>query len=123
MINRAMLLRLSVIAAVVCVVGTGAALALFGPAVAGGVILGGFLGAVPFLSWTYIAAALEGTSSRKAVAVLLLAGKMALYAGAFYVFVTKQIVNPVGVMIGLFLVIFTFVAGSLMAPKPAEVRP
>lgn len=122
MINRAMLLRLSIIAAVVCVVATGAALALSGSAMAGGVVLGGLLGAIPFLSWTYIAGAMEGSNRRKALAVLLLLGKMLLYSGALYVFVARPIVNPVGVMVGIFVVVFTFITGSLMAPKPAEVR-
>jgi hypothetical protein len=123
MIDRGRLHRLTMIATAACAVGAGTAAVGWNRAAAGGVILGGALAVVPFLSWAYIAAWLEGSPKRKALAALLLIGKMGLYSAALYVFVTRPVVHPAGVMAGLTLVIFTYLTGALVAPKPAEVQP
>jgi hypothetical protein len=90
---------------------------------AAGLLLGVALGAVPFASWAWIAA--RGFSTRRArvLAVALLAGKMVLYGGALFLLVTRPVVNPVAVMIGITIVSFTVVGSALIgspAPKPKE---
>ncbi len=89
---------------------------------AGGLVLGYVLGAIPFASWTWIAGrGLSGRSSRL-LTVLLLGVKLALYAGVLFVFVTRRLVNPVGVLVGITVVVAVLPLGSLVrAPdRPKE---
>ena len=117
MIDRAALTRLSLVAAVVCAVAAAVAFAIGGGRAAGGVGVGAGLGLIPFLSWTYIVGAIESSPRLRLLAALLLLGKMGLYAVILYFTVTKHVVDPVGLMVGIGLVTFTFLTGTLMAPK------
>lgn len=87
------------------------------PALAGGLALGFALGALPFASWAWV---LRSGGRGRLLAVLLLVVKMALYAGALYLLVTREIVNPVGVMIGLTEVVFLVPIAVLLSPAPAK---
>ena len=123
MIDRAALIKLTLIAAVVCAAGAAVSFGAWGGAVAGGVGVGALLGMVPFLSWSYAAGALEASPRRRALGVMLLVGKLGLYAAALYLTVAKALVHPAGVMAGLGVVAFIFITGSMMLPRPKEARP
>ena len=117
MIDRAALTRLSLVAAVVCAVAAAVAFAIGGGKAAGGVAIGAVMGLIPFLSWTYIARAVEASPRHRLLAALLLIGKMGLYAVILYFTVSKHVVEPAGLMAGIGLVTLTFVTGTLLAPK------
>jgi hypothetical protein len=90
--------------------------------VAGGLLLGAALGAVPFASWSWIASRGFATRRARALAVALLAGKLGLYGGVLFLLVTRPVMNAVAVMAGITLVSFTVVAAALVpaAPKARE---
>jgi hypothetical protein len=88
--------------------------------VALGLLLGCVLGAVPFASWAWIAYRGLSTTRNKVLVVLLLGGKMALYSGLLYLLVTREIANPVAVMIGITAVVGIFCVGTLMQTSPKE---
>ena len=114
MIDSAQLKRLLLWAAVLLLVSAGAALAFGAPvSFAGGLALGYVLGATPFASWTWILNRAMGSKRGRILAVLLLLTKLALYAGALYVCVTRNLVNPVGVLVGMTGVGFILVLGVL----------
>jgi hypothetical protein len=114
MIDSRHLKRLLLGAAVLLLVSAGLAVAL-GATVsfAGGLVLGFLLGAIPFLSWSWIVARALGSRRGRVLAVVILALKLALYSGALYLGVTRGLVSPVGVMIGMTVAAFTLVLGSL----------
>ena len=114
MIDGRHLKRLLLGAAVLLLVSAGLAVALGAPlSFAGGLILGFLLGAVPFLSWSWIVARALGSKRGRALAVAILALKLALYSGALYLGVSRELVSPVGVMIGMTGAAFVLVLGSL----------
>ena len=121
MIDSRHLKRLLLGAAVLLLVSTGVAVALGAPvSFAGGLALGFALGALPFASWAWIAA--RGLKSPRArlLVVLLLVAKLGIYSGALYFFVTRSLVNPLGVMIGITGVVATVGIGALLPPAPAK---
>jgi hypothetical protein len=122
MIDSGHLKRLLLGAALLLLVSAGAATALGAPpSFAGGLALGFLLGATPFASWTWILSRAMGTKRGRVLAVVLLIVKLALYSGALYVCVTRNLVNPVGVLAGMTGVGFILIAGSLWgAPAPAK---
>jgi len=114
MIDSAHLKRLLLGAAVLLLVSAGASLAFGAPlSFAGGLALGCFLGATPVASWTWIVQRALGSRRGRILAVVLLLVKMALYAGALYVGVTRELVSPVGVLVGMTSVAFVLVLGAL----------
>src|SRR5688572_14587143 len=119
MIDSRHLKRLLLGAAVLLLLSAGVAAAAGAPvAFAGGLVLGFLLGAVPFLSWTWIVSRAVGSKRGRVLAVVLLVGKLAFYSGALYLGVTRELVSPVGVMVGMTVVAFTLVLGSLWASAP-----
>ncbi len=105
------------VAALFSVAGGAAALLLGQPwPVAAGLLLGAALGAVPVASWAWIAARGFATRRARALAAAILAGKLGLYGGVLFLLVTRPVVNPVAVMIGITIVSFVVVAGALAAP-------
>jgi hypothetical protein len=120
MIDSVRLRRLLLIAAVLFLVASGVALVAGSVPLAGGLLLGFILGAAPFASWAWIAARGLRSTRARALAVALLAAKLALYAGALYLFVTKNLVNPIGVMAGVTGVVALVSIGALLAPAPAK---
>jgi hypothetical protein len=114
MIDGRHLKRLLLGAAVLLLVSAGVAVALGAPlSFAGGLVLGFLLGAVPFLSWSWIVARALGSKRGRVLTVVILALKLALYSGALYFGVTRELVSPVGVMIGMTGAAFVLVLGSL----------
>ena len=110
-------------AALFSVAAAGALLLLGQPlSFAGGLLLGAALGAVPFVSWAWIAARGFSTSRARVLAVVLLAGKMALYGAVLYLLVTRPVVSPVAVLIGITIVTFTVIAGALMGAPAAKAK-
>lgn len=109
-------------AAVLLLVSAGAAAALGSPlSVPGGLALGFLLGALPFASWAWILRRALNTKRGPAVVVLALFGKLALYSGALYVCVTREVVSPVAVLAGMTGVVFVLILGALLgAPAPAK---
>ena len=101
MIDSAVLKRLLILAAALLAISAGAAVAFGAPLpVAGGMALGYLLGAAPVASWAWIAPRLlQGRGRALALAVLCL--KLGFYAGALYLCVTRSLVSPVGVLIGM----------------------
>jgi hypothetical protein len=125
MIDSRHLKRLLLGAAVLLLVSAGLAVALGAPIpFAGGLALGFLLGAVPFLSWTWIVARVLHSKHGRALTVMLLAVKLAFYSGALYLGVTRELVSPVGVMVGMTAVAFVLVLGCLWtSPAPAKEAP
>ncbi len=114
--------RLLATGAALCLGAAGASWALGGsPGLAGGILLGLALGAAPFASWAWVAARGLSTHRNRAVAALLLAVKLALYSGTLYLLVTREVVRPVGVFIGVSAVVAVVTVGSLLA-APAPPR-
>jgi len=122
MIDSRHLKRLLLGAAVLLLVSAGLAVALGAPvSFAGGLVLGFLLGAVPFLSWSWIIARAVASTRGRVLAVVILVGKLAFYSGALYLGVTRELVSPVGVMIGMTVVAFVLVLGSLWT-SPASAK-
>lgn len=123
MIDRALLRRLLAIAAAILAVAAAGAWAAWGTwAVPGGLALGFVLGATPFLSWGWVLSRGLGGAKARALAVALLSGKLLLYAGALYLFVSRSLVHPAAVLAGITLVVAVFSVGSIRASsaRPRE---
>src|SRR5881394_3591099 len=120
MIDSRHLKRLLLGAAVLLLVSAGVTLAAGVPvSFAGGLALGYILGAAPFASWSWIVSRAVGSRRGKILAVVLLAVKMAFYAGALGI--SRAMVSPIGVMIGMTSVALALVLGSLWtATSPAK---
>ena len=120
MIDSAHLKRLLLGTAVLLVLSAGATLAAgLPPSFAGGLAVGFLLGAAPFASWTWVVSRALGTQRGRILAVVLLVAKLGLYAGALYLSVTRQVVSPVGVLVGLTGVTLILTLGSLLGRTPA----
>jgi len=114
MIDSAHLKRLLLGAAALLLVSAGAAVALGAPlAFAGGLALGYVLGAAPFASWTWILRRAMGSKRGWILAAVLLVAKLGLYSAALYLCVTRNLVNPVGVLVGMTGVGFILILGVL----------
>jgi hypothetical protein len=120
MIDSARLKRLLLLAAVLFFPASGIALLAGSTGLAGGLLLGFGLGAAPFASWSWIAARGMKTARARALAIVLLVTKLGLYAGALYLFVTRKLVNPVGVFAGITGVVAILGVGALLAPEPSK---
>jgi len=122
MIDSRHLKRLLLGAAVLLLVSAGVTLAVGVPvSFAGGLALGYVLGAAPFASWSWIVSRAIGSRRGRILAVVLLAVKLAFYAGALYLGITRALVSPVGVMIGMTTVALALVLGTLWtATSPAK---
>ena len=122
MIDGRHLKRLLLGAAVLLLVSAGVTLAAGVPvSFAGGLALGYVLGAAPFASWSWIVSRAIGSRRGRILAVVLLAVKLAFYAGALYLGITRALVSPVGVMIGMTTVALALVLGTLWtATSPAK---
>lgn len=117
MIDGARIRKSLIAAALFSVAAAGASLLLGLPGpFAGGLLLGAVLGAVPFASWTWIVARGFATGRARALVVVLLAGKLALYGGVLFLLVTRPVVSPVGVMIGITITSFIVIGAALLAP-------
>jgi len=121
MIDNALLKRLLIVAAALLVISAGAAAALGAPlAFVGGMGLGFLLGAVPVASWAWVAPRiLQGRS--RALAVVLLVLKLGFYAGALYLGVYRNLVSPVGVLVGMTAVGTVLILGILLR-SPASAK-
>lgn len=114
MIDSAQLKRLLLGAAALLLVSAGASVALGAPlSFAGGLALGYVLGALPVASWTWIVQRALGSKRGRVLAVVLLIVKMAFYSGALYLGVTRSLVNPVGVLVGMLAVGAVLIVGIL----------
>lgn len=123
MIDSRHLKRLLLAAALLLLLSAGLAVALGASlAFAGGLALGYLLGATPVASWSWVVQRALSSSRGRALAVALLLAKMALYAGALYVCVTRNLVDPVGVLIGMTGVAFVLVLGSLWSSPAKEAH-
>jgi FtsH-binding integral membrane protein len=121
MIDSAKIAKLLGAAALLCALGAAGAAAAFGPREAGGVILGFALGAAPFASWAWLASRLAKGRPVKALGAVLAILKLGLYAGALWIFVSRQGFHPAGIFGGLTAVVATVCVGGLLAaPAPKE---
>lgn len=123
MIDRALLRRLLGVAGAILAVAAGASWAVWGTwMVAGGLAVGFALGAIPFLSWGWILSWGLGGVKARALAVAVLSGKLLLYAGLLYFFVTRNLVHPAGVLAGITLVVAVLSIGVIRASstRPRE---
>lgn len=125
MIDSGHLKRLLLIAAALLLASAGASLAFgAGSAFAGGLGVGGFLGALPFASWTWIVSKAMGSRRGRWLALLLLAGKLAIYSGVLYLSMMRLRLSPPGVLAGMMLVTFVLVCGSFWPlPRTAKEAP
>jgi hypothetical protein len=118
MIDHRLLRRLLLLSGALLLISTGAALAIWrSPALAGGLALGAVLGAAPFASWAWIASRGLATRASRILAAVLVLGKLAAYSGALYLLVTKSLVEPVGIFIGLTAVVAVFTVGVLAGAR------
>jgi hypothetical protein len=114
MIDSAQLKRLLLGAAALLLVSAVASVALGAPlSFAGGLALGYVLAATPVASWSWIVHRALASRRGRVLAVVLLMVKLAFYAGALYVGVARQLVNPVGVLVGMLAVAAILVVGLL----------
>ena len=120
MIDSARLKRLLLLAAVLFLAASGVSALAGSIPLAGGLLLGFALGAAPFASWAWIAARGMKSGRSRVLAVVLLATKLGLYAGALYLFVTRKLVNPIGVFAGITGVVAILGVGALITPEPAK---
>ena len=122
MIDLAWLRRLLLLSSALILLAAGGVLmAGRSAALAGGLALGGLLGAAPFASWAWIAARGLSTRRNRILSALLMAAKLGLYAGALYLCVARRLVDPIGVFIGITAVVAIIVAGALMqTPRARE---
>src|SRR6185295_18245130 len=122
MIDSAQLKRLLLGAAVLLLVAAAASVALGASlAFAGGLALGFLLGALPFATWTWVMKRAISSKRGPALVVALLFLKLAVYSGTLYVCVTRNLVNPVGVLSGMTGVAFLLILGVLWGgPAPAK---
>lgn len=97
MIDQTLVKRLSLLAGVLLLVAAAAASILVSPSFGGGILLGGLVGGITFLSWIWFSNARKS----KPFATLLLVVKLGLYGGLFYLFVTTSLVHPVAVFLGI----------------------
>lgn len=104
MIDRPGILKISLLPAAVCLVGAGVATSLRSLSFGGGVLLGGALGIAPFVSWAW----LMGNLQKRALLFGVLAGKLAVYGGSLYLLVTREIVSPFAVFLGISAVLFLY---------------
>ena len=122
MIDSSLLKRLLLGTAALLLLSGGAALALGAPpSFVLGLGLGGLLGAAPFASWTFILSRALAQKRGPLLVVLLLAAKLALYGGVLYLFIARQAVQPVGVLIGITAVALLLILGSLLG-RPAPLK-
>ena len=122
MIDNALLKRLLLVAAALLVISAGAVFALGAPlSFALGMGLGFLLGAVPVASWAWVAPRILMGRSR-VLAALLLFLKLGFYAGALYLGVYKNLVNPVGILIGMTGVGTVLILGILLR-RPDSSKP
>jgi len=122
MINGTLLRRLLSLSGALLVLACGAALAVGrSPALAGGLALGFGLGAAPFASWAWIASRGLATRRNRIIAALIVLAKLGVYSGALYLLVTREVVNPVGVLGGLTGVVLVVCVGALLGG--ASTRP
>ncbi len=105
-------------------ISAGTALGVWGNArFAAGLALGFVLGAAPFLTWAWILRHGLSTSRGRVLAILVVFLKLALYAGALYLFVTGGWADPIGVFAGITGVVLVFCVGTLLgtSTRPKEV--
>jgi len=114
MIDGAQLKRLLLVAALLLLVSAGASAALGAPlSVAGGLALGYILGAAPVASWALIVQRAMASRSGRILAAVLLILKLAFYSGALYLGVTRELVSPVAIFIGMLGVLLVLIVGVL----------
>lgn len=90
-------------------------------ALAGGIGVGLVLGAAPFASWAWIASRVMRGVRTRAMAIFLIVSKLGLYSLTLWLTVSKNLVDPVGIFVGLSAVVFVLIGGSLLAPPaPGE---
>jgi hypothetical protein len=118
MIDSALLKRLLLLAAALFALSAAGLLIAGLPAFAGGLGLGYVLGALPFASWAWIATRGFESKRNRVLAAVLMFGKLGVYSGALYLCVTRNLVNPVGVLVGVTGVAFIVIVGGLLAPAP-----
>lgn len=120
MIDSVRLKRLLGVAAALSLLASAGAIIAGAAPLAGGFGLGFVLGALPFASWAWVFSRGPAGARSRVLAVVLLATKMAIYAGALYLFVTTRLVSPIGVLIGITAVVATVSIGVLLPPAPAK---
>ena len=120
MIDRTRLRRLLLVAVVVFLVSAAAAFAVTRSLeIPGGLLLGFLLGVAPFASWAWILSRGLTTRNGRVLTVVLLVAKIGVYSGLLYFFVTRDLVHPVGVLIGITEVVGVMTIGMLL-PPPAK---
>ena len=119
MIDSRLLRKLLTLSGVLLSLAAVVAAALGNLPFAGGLLLGLLLGALPVLSWSWLAA--RGLQSRRnrTLAVVLTVAKLALYPALLFVLVTRPVVNPVAVFAGITGVVAVLSIGALLGPGAA----
>ena len=88
---------------------------------AGGLLVGLVLGGLPAASWAWIA--VRGMESRRnrVLAAVLMLGKLFFYSGVLFLVVTRPVVDPVAVFVGITAVVAVLSVGTLLArPEPPK---
>jgi len=97
MIDKPLVVRTSLLAGVILLVGAALSALFISPAFGGGILLGGVVGATTPLSWIWFLV----TKKNKGFATMLLMTKLGLYGGLFYLFIGNNLVAPIAVFLGI----------------------
>lgn len=123
MIDARHLRRLILIAAILLSAAAVVSAALGRLPFAAGLLVGLVLGSLPAISWAWIAARGFASRRNKILAALMMVGKLGFYSGALYLVVTKPVVEPVAVFVGITAVVGVLSVGALIVPPPAPKEP
>ena len=121
MIDARHLRRLLLISAVLLSAAAIGSAAIGRVAFAGGLLVGLVLGALPAASWAWIAARGLASKRNRILAGVLVCGKLFFYSGLLFLVVSRPLVDPVAVFVGVTAVVAVLTIGSLLAPpRPKE---
>ena len=87
---------------------------------AGGLLVGLVLGALPAASWAWIAARGVSSKRNRVLAAVLMLGKLIFYSGVLFLVVTRPVVDPVAVFVGITAVVAVLALGTLLKPEPPK---
>ena len=97
MIDKPLVIRTSLLAGVILLVGALLTSIFVSPKFGGGILLGGLIGAITPLSWIWFTI----TKRNKTLATMILMAKLGLYGGLFYLLIGNHLVTPIAVFLGI----------------------
>ena len=114
MIDSRLLRKLLTLSGALCAAAAALCAALSQWAFAGGLLLGFVLGALPAVSWAWIATKGLASKRGRAWAVVISVVKLLFYPAILYALVTRPVVSAVAVFGGITGVVAVLTVGSLL---------